>query len=228
MYISRLLGNCDKNPSKDCVKLNPLTLYQHQQRLEIGKVVMDKPELGDPAPYLPVFYQKHPTIKLRPDRRMQQPLAHLYFLTVYEHLMSEQQGQSLSIMVDHALYLSDCCSGDMESECKVPLQIELQAVLQVIAKLIGEALESDDYVQINKTKISKVNELFSNPCTGGGEEGGHGIIVALHLFNKFKSSQKFLELLKTNFVYKCQEIRCLQPIHERLKVLTSSLNLLVY
>ena len=70
---------------------------------------------------------------------MQQPLAHLYFLTVLEHLMSKDH--SLVSMVRLANYIleqcdsSECCDND-----KIILWIELQSVVQVIAQTVPHYL----------------------------------------------------------------------------------------
>lgn len=186
---------------------------------------MKKPELGDPGPYIPTFYQECPSIcpvSKSLNRRMQQPLAHLYFLTVLEHVLSDEQ--SLANMVRAARQLSDLCTSTVsEPAHKVMLQIELQAVLQVIARLLGRLLDtSDDRAQSVEIhgSINEINRLFADESTGGGGTGGHGMVVALHLFQKLKSSRKFIDLMTTKFEINCKEIACLRPINIQLQVCT--------
>ena len=70
---------------------------------------------------------------LSPSQRMQQPLAHLYFLTVLEHLQAK--GHNLSGLVRTANTITQqCASPTTES---VVLWIELQAVVQVILRKLA-------------------------------------------------------------------------------------------
>ena len=64
---------------------------------------------------------------------MQQPLAHLYFLTLLEHLQA--LGHKLSGLVRVAnTIIQQCASEEVES---VVLWIELQAVVQVILQKLA-------------------------------------------------------------------------------------------
>ena len=82
---------------------------------------------------------------------MQQPLAHLYFLTVLEHLMTQQW--LLSGFVRLANSISEMCSSpEVCDRDKVLLWIELQAVVQVIAQNVPHHLDpskQDNIVQFN-------------------------------------------------------------------------------
>ena len=82
---------------------------------------------------------------------MQQPLAHLYFLTVLEHLMTQQW--LLSGFVRLAISISEMCSSpEVCDRDKVLLWIELQAVVQVIAQNVPHHLDpskQDNIVQFN-------------------------------------------------------------------------------
>ena len=222
MYLSRLLGVCDRQ-HEDIERAGPLILHRPLPRLHVGQVLMKRENLDDPSPYIPTFYQESPSITLDSKslgRRMQQPLAHLYFLTVLEHVLSDEQ--SLANMVRAARDMTNrCTSAVTEPEHKVILQIELQAVLQIIARLLARLLAASDdgaqSVEIHGS-INEINRLFSNEMTGGGATGGHGMVVTLHLLQKLKSSRKFIDLMTTKFEIKCKEIECLRPIHERLQV----------
>lgn len=223
LHLSRILGECDRH-DEDISKSGPLILHQYQLRLQVGQVLMRRLQLGEPGPYIPTFYQECSSI--RPEQaslsgRMQQPLAHLYFLTVLEHILSDEQ--SLANMVRAAGQLSHLCSsGVSEPSHQVMLQIELQAVLQVIAKLLADLLDASDRVQFVEIEgsIDEINRLFSDPSTGGGDVGGHGMVAALHVLKKLKSSRKFIELMTTKFEIMCKEIKCLRPLHDRLQVST--------
>ena len=219
LYLSRILGECDRR-NEDIEKSGPLILHQHQPRLQVGRTLMRSSELGNPGPYIPTFYQECPCIA--PDqsslvRRMQQPLSHLYFVTVLEHVLSDRQ--SLANMVRVAGQLSHLCTSGVSEEPaqQVVLQIELQAVLQLIAKLLGKLLDVTEMAEI-KDSIMEINRLFGDVNTGGGKVGGHGMVVTLHLLKKLKSSRKFVDLMTTKFDMICKEIECLAPIHKQLQV----------
>ena len=223
MYLSRVLGECDRQ-NEDPARCGPLLLHQYNPRLLVGQTLAKKTSLGDPGPYIPTFYQECPAIcpeqaSLR--RRMQQPLAHLYFLTVLEHVLGEEK--SLANMAKAARQLSDLANSRASDPAQqAVLQIELQAVLQVVAKLLAKLLgaETDERAQFVELKdsIEEINRLFGDVSTGGERVGGHGMVVALHLLKVLKSSRKFIDLMMTKFEVRCREIKCLWPIHERLQV----------
>ena len=219
MYLSRLLGECDRQ-HEDPVRCGPLLLHQYLPRLQVGQILTNKPSLGEPGPYMPTFYQE--CVAVSPEqaslgRRMQQPLAHLYFVTVLENILAEEQ--TLANVVKAARQLWDrCASENVEPAQAAVLQIELQATLQVVAKLLAKLLgNSEDRSQL-KDSVDDINHLLGEASTGGAGVGGHGMVVALHLLKELKSSRKFIELMTTKFEMRCREIGCLRPIHERLQV----------
>ena len=222
LYLSRILEKYEHH-EKNIAESGPLNLYHHLPRLQVGLTLLKKPNLGDPGPYISTFYQECSAIKPEQDTlsdRMQQPLAHLYFLTVLERILSDEQ--RLANMVRVTEELSNLLSEHADSKLskhahQVVLQIELQAVLQVIAKLLASLLNASEHVQLVKC-ITKINCLFDDMKTGGGHVGGHGMVVALHLLKEMKSSRKFIELLTTKFEAMCKEIKCLSPLHDQLKV----------
>ena len=74
------------------------------------------------VPYFSLFLQ---------NLRMQQPLAHLYFLTLLEHLQAKKK--KLSGLVSLAKMISVQCESHATKEVEaVVLWVELQAVVQVI------------------------------------------------------------------------------------------------
>ena len=223
MYLSRLLGECDRQ-NEDPIRCGPLLLHQFHPRLQVGQILAGNASLGNPGPYIPTFYQECPAISPEQTslgRRMQQPLAHLYFTTVLEHILVDEQ--SLANMVKAARQLSDLANSEAsEPAQQVVLQIELQAVLQVIARLLAKllGLGSGDRAQFVELKdsIEEINQLFGDVSTGGERVGGHGMVVAFHLLKVLKSSRKFIELMTTKFEMRSKEIECLRPVHERLQV----------
>lgn len=68
---------------------------------------------------------------------MHQPLAHLYFMTVLEHLMSEPPTEVVRIAdyITEQLHKLETCDGE-----KILLWIELQAVIQLIAQQLHHYL----------------------------------------------------------------------------------------
>ena len=205
MSLSQILGKCNKNDSS-----NPLALHENFPRIEVGKVIMRMPDLGEPTHYIPTFYHICRLNKLPSSSRMQQPLAHLYFLTVFEHLLNREQSFPSLVRVSKKLS-NDCCSGVAESN-QVVLQIELQAALQVITKRIAVIVQTSEICTLTDS-INDVNQLFNN-----SNLLGHGMVVALHLHKCLKSSRKFVELMTSKYDARCNAITCLQAIHDRLKV----------
>ena len=80
---------------------------------------------------------------------MQQPLAHLYFLTLLEHLQA--QGHKLSGLVRTAnSILQQCASERVE---RMVLWVELQAVVQVILQNLAVHLNP------SKPRMEEVHPL---------------------------------------------------------------------
>ena len=79
---------------------------------------------------------------------MQQPLAHLYFLTLLEHLQAQQH--KLSVLVRTANTIIQQCAYTEDVE-RVVLWVELQAVVQVILQELA--------VHLNPSK-HRMGELY--------------------------------------------------------------------
>ena len=74
---------------------------------------------------------------------MQQPLAHLYFLTLLEHLQAE--GHKLSALVRTANTITNLCSSPTVGEGEsVILWVELQAVVQVVLQQLATHLDPSE------------------------------------------------------------------------------------
>ena len=67
---------------------------------------------------------------------MQQPLAHLYFLTLLEHLQAKECKLSGLVRTANAI-LQQCASATTKEVESVVLWIELQAVVQVILQKLA-------------------------------------------------------------------------------------------
>ena len=74
---------------------------------------------------------------------MQQPLAHLYFLTVLEHLQAQKHNLSGLVRIANAI-TQECASPANGEEERVVLWVELQAVLQVILQELATLLDPSD------------------------------------------------------------------------------------
>ena len=207
MYLSRLLGEYQKGTEDE--RCNPLMLHDSVRQV-VGSIIMSKHDLGDPASYIPTFYQMCKSIKLRSESissRMQQPLAHLYFITVLEHAVRKRW--KLTTIKNVAKNLSDLCHSGPKT-AQVVLHIEFQAVLQVLARLIVK-FKSGKKLQLETHKA--INVLFSNENNGGGKTCGHGMVIALHLYEMSKNPKEFFE----GFATILENIDCLKPIDERLQ-----------
>lgn len=168
---------------------------------------------------------------------MQQPLCHLYFLTVMERLSSDSQCFTLSTLVRKATYIQNRLEAEEGGEA-VLLQLELQAVIQVLIQQLALHLhpsETDclsDVVPvldgINKSvhvAITALFKLFSlpfsiladNPTMEKKMKLAHGMVLALHLTKLLMSPRRFIYIM-TKYSDPLNKINCLEPIHQQLQV----------
>jgi len=68
--------------------------------------------------------------------RMQQPLAHLYFFTVLEHLQAKNYQLSGLVRIANAI-MQECASSASREVEKMILWVELQGVVQVILQKLA-------------------------------------------------------------------------------------------
>ena len=210
MYLSQILGKFKNDTSQ----LNPLALYENTPRIEVGKVIVRKTHPGEPTSYIPTFFQVCHSTQLPPSsKRMQQPLAHLYFLTVLEHMLNRQK--TFPAVVSIAIKLSNECCSEVSESMKVVMQIEYQAVLQVIAKQIAAVVERSETDTLTDT-IKAINRLFSKVEMENCMK--YGMVVGLHLLRNLRSSRKFVELMTLKYDTRCNTINFLKSIHDKLKV----------
>ena len=83
---------------------------------------------------------------------MQQPLAHLYFLTLLEHLQAKKHKLSGLVRIANDI-TRQCTSPDTREVETVLLWVELQAVLQMILQELATNLNP------NKPNIGEVEPL---------------------------------------------------------------------
>ena len=125
----------------------------------------------------------------------------------------------LSDFIEIATSINTLCTSTSD-KFKAVLYIELQAVTQVIAQQL--ALHLDPYGSTKFTCIKDItlelNGLLDDDITGGGPEGGHGMVVALHLLKMLKSPQKFTDLFDKKYKTErdLKKINCLEPFYRKV------------
>ena len=70
LYLGRILGPRDQCVDKVSTLSAPLLLHLEQPRSQVGSVLMATPDLGSPAPYIPIFYQQCSSITLRANHEV--------------------------------------------------------------------------------------------------------------------------------------------------------------
>ena len=115
-----------------------------------------------------------------------------------------------------------CTSQPTIDAFKVILYIELQAVTQVIAQQLALHLDPSDSNKFTCIKdiTLELNEILDDEITGGGPEGGHGMVVALHLLKMLidQSPQKFTDLFDKKYKTErdLKKINCLEPFYKKV------------
>ena len=146
---------------------------------------------------------------------MQQPLAHLYFLTVLQHLTSGSYALSGNIKIANEI-INAQNSQDTSDATKAVLYIELQALIQAIAQQLPTQLMQAQISEVTSV-CTQINALMDDKTMGGGTAGGHGMIVALHLYKLFNSSQQFTHFFVKKYESITRGINCLEPIFRQIK-----------
>ena len=84
---------------------------------------------------------------------MQQPLCHLYFLTLLEHLQAKKHVFQLSYLVRFANSIAQQCAYPaMREEESILLWVELQVVLQVILQKLATHLDPSE-LHVSETQL---------------------------------------------------------------------------
>lgn len=76
------------------------------------------------------------------NQRMQQPLAHLYFFTLLEHLQAQEYKLSGLVRISNSI-IWQCTSLAIREVESIVLWVELQAVVQVILQKLATVLDPD-------------------------------------------------------------------------------------
>ena len=70
--------------------------------------------------------------------------------------------------------------------------------------------------------LTEVNAILDDKWMGGGNIGGHGLTLAMHLLREKKSFHKFIACLTTDFNTLNDGINCLLPFHQALATVSTS------
>ena len=93
---------------------------------------------------------------------MEQPLAHLYFLTLLEHLQAQRHKLSGLVRTANTI-IQQCASPTTEKAESVVLWVELQAVVQVILqKLAVHFNPSKPHMEEIHPVVDDINRLCGN------------------------------------------------------------------
>ena len=106
---------------------------------------------------------------------MQQPLVHLYFLTVLEHLQAE--GYKLSSLVRTANTINQQCASPTTGEVeRVLLWVELQAVVQVVLQELAAHLDLSETHRLGEIQplADDINRYFPGRVERRRRGGGEG------------------------------------------------------
>jgi hypothetical protein len=199
-YATTILDGADIS-NVGTTSMTTLTLYKPAVRDVIGQVLVSCVPNGVPAPYIPTFYQSCTGITTPTDARnelMQQPLAHMYFTTVLHHLNTN--GFSIINLVRVAGAIAENLEEDTSQHQKVLHHIEKQAVIQATIHELAKCLNPSNPNGISSVAsiVSDINYLLDDVSLGGGDCGGHSLVLALHLLKEMRSFTKFNDLLGPN------------------------------
>ena len=64
--------------------------------------------------------------------------------------------------------------------------------------------------------LDDLNSILNDSYMGGGEVGGHGLVLAMHILREQQSFTKFVQLLTDHYRLLCDGIKCLVPFHSAL------------
>ena len=70
LYMGHILGSQDQCVGEIAALSGPLQLYHHKPRSQVGCTLLATPHLGSPAPYIPTFYLRCPSITLRANNEV--------------------------------------------------------------------------------------------------------------------------------------------------------------
>ena len=101
------------------------------------------------------------TIMFLKGNRMNQPLCHLYFLTVMEHLSSDNQIGKFYDLIEWATQIKSKLDSEQTGEDIILLKLEFQAAVQVIIQQLALYFNPCDYQKQSDVSpvIQDINKL---------------------------------------------------------------------
>ena len=64
--------------------------------------------------------------------------------------------------------------------------------------------------------LSDLNAVLDDESMGGGNIGGHGLVLSMHMLKELHSFRTFTSLLTEQYNLLCDSINCLRPFHATL------------
>ena len=64
--------------------------------------------------------------------------------------------------------------------------------------------------------LPELNTILDDAEMGGGVQGGHGLVLAMHLLKELQSFRRFHLLFTDQYTMLLDGINCLKPIHAAL------------
>jgi hypothetical protein len=195
----------------------------HLQVHELLKdVLLHKHIMDCPYPYIPTFYQHHAQdvdITTAESKLMQQPLVHLYFLTIMEDLLDSDYNLSTLLKYSQSI-TKQCKRGGVELDDMLLLYIENQAVIQVMIMELAQHLNTldDSKVTTACSLLNDINEVLDDVSMGGGDLGGHSLVLIMHMLKELRSFDLFMAMLTDQFPLLCEGIHSLSSYHLKLTV----------
>ena len=66
--------------------------------------------------------------------------------------------------------------------------------------------------------LTDINEILDDTSTGGGDIGGHSLVLVMHMLKEMESFQLFTRMLTDQFSLLCDGINCLESYHQKLTI----------
>ena len=60
--------------------------------------------------------------------------------------------------------------------------------------------------------------MLNEKSMGGGDIGGHSLVLVMHMLRELQSFQDFSRMLTDHYSLLCDGIHCLEPYHQKLSV----------
>ena len=66
--------------------------------------------------------------------------------------------------------------------------------------------------------LDDINRILDDVSMGGGDLGGHSLVLLMHMLREVRSFDLFMRILTDQFHLLCEGIHCLQSYHLKLTV----------